>query len=152
MNYDSYIALANKQKNDLIAKSVKTGDVLKVKSEFLPFVFHYVIVQKTNNDFVIIHNDPHKINFLGGNIIREDFEDWIIGKEIVEVIPTRLAEKDIDNIVNDLKTTKFDAITWNCEHFISKLNFQKPKSPQIFNWSVGIATLIATIIIIRKYK
>lgn len=150
MNIQNYIAQANKLKNEKLSKTLKTGDVLKVKSEFFPLIFHYVIVQKNDDDFVIIHNDPHKINFLGGNIVREDFYSWIIGKEIVEVIPTTITDEIINKMVNEIKTSKFNVLHNNCEHFVSKLNFQKPTSPQIITWSIVILTIITTFIIVKK--
>ena len=146
------MAVINKNRNENIIKNAKTGDVLKAKSEFLPFIYHYVIVKRTDDEFVIFHNDPHKTNLNGGNIIREDFVEWISGKEIVEVIETSINEITISNIVKELKESKFDVLKFNCEHFVSKLNLQRPISPQILNWTIILAAIYTTFVIFKRYK
>ena len=117
---------------------------------FAKFIYHYGIVCRDGEELFVYHNDPYKLNFLGGNIIRENFYDWIKAKEIAEVIPTNLDVNDIEKATAALKTYKYHIFDFNCEHFVSKLRDKKPSSPQIGNWALLISSVIIAGIIIRK--
>lgn len=150
MNYA--VAKSQQVQKEKIIEQIKTGDIIKVKSDLSKFIFHYGIVCKDGTDFFVYHNDPYKLNFMGGSIIRENFNDWIQNKEIAEVIPTNLNVNDIEKATAALKTYKYHIFDFNCEHFVSKLKDKKPSSPQIANWALLISSIILAGIIIRKSK
>lgn len=142
----------NKTAKEIIISNLKTGDIVKVKSEKLPIIYHYGIVINDDVEFSILHNDPDKINKTGGNIIKEPLQKWINNKEIVEVTSTNANKDEIYTIAEKLKKLKYDLIYFNCEHFVNFVNKQKNGSPQIINWLLVISFITIAYFIIKKYK
>jgi hypothetical protein len=64
---------------------LKTGNLIKTKAEDYPLIYHYGIIDKQENVLYILHNHPDKINSKGGSIVKEPFDKWIKGKDIVSV-------------------------------------------------------------------
>jgi len=121
-------------RNHIVSK-LKTGDLIKIKSESNPLIFHYGLVEKNLEGLFIIHNHPDKINSKGGNTVREPLEKWIKGKNIVLVEKTNLKSDDIEKLYKELENYKYDFLNFNCEHFV---NFAKDKnyvSPQVLRWT-----------------
>jgi len=151
MNFDLSIASLKKISQDSIISKLATGDVVKVKSEFLPIISHYGIISRETDDFMVYHNDPDKFNFLGGNIVSEKFEDWIKGKEIITVYNTGISKEEILKWVNENKYKKYDVLKFNCEHFITNIKNKNGISPQVFLWSgIAISILIAAYLMRKK--
>jgi hypothetical protein len=131
--------------------NLESGDLIKVKAEILPIIYHYGIIEKTGNDIFIIHNQPDKINSKGGNVIKEPLENWIKGRDIVSVEKTDLNTKDLKELYNNLKNYKYDFINFNCEHFV---NFAKNKnyvSPQILRMT-SVLLIGLTVYFLLKNK
>lgn len=142
----------NRTGKEIIIGNLKTGDIVKVKSEKLPIIYHYGIVIKDDVEFSILHNDPDKINKSGGNIIKETLKDWIKNKEIVEVSSTNANKDEIYAIAENLKKLKYDLIHFNCEHFVNFVNKQKNVSPQVLNWLLVLSSITIAFFIVKKYK
>ena len=85
----SLLKIKLQNKNNTILK-LKTGDLVKTKAEDYPLIYHYGIIDKSEDGFFILHNHPDKRNSKGGTIVKETFDKWIKGKEIVSVESTNL--------------------------------------------------------------
>lgn len=141
------IKLENRQ--NTISK-LKTGDLVKTKAEDYPLIYHYGIIDRTEKGFFILHNHPDKRNSKGGTIVKEPFDKWIKGKEIVSVEPTNLKTDDIDDLYEKLKKYKYDFINFNCEHFVNFAKNNDYVSPQVLRWTTLIGIGIVTFYLLRK--
>ena len=113
-------------------------------------IFHYGIIDKQDDNLFILHNHPDKINSKGGSIVKEPFDKWIKGKDIVSVEPTNLKTTDIDELFDKLKVYKYDFINFNCEHFVNFAKNNDYVSPQVLRWTTLIAIGITTFYLLRK--
>lgn len=129
---------------------LKTGDLVKTKAEDYPLIYHYGIIDRNETGFFILHNHPDKRNSKGGTIVKEPFEKWIKGKDIVSVEPTNLKTDDIDELYEKLKVYKYDFINFNCEHFVNFAKNNDYFSPQVLRWTTLIAIGITTFYLLRK--
>jgi hypothetical protein len=138
-------------KNQIISK-LKTGDLVKIRSDyiFLPFVFHFGIISIEENLIYIYHFSRDKENKYGGSLIREEFKDYIKGREIISVESLNLHKKDFYKSLEKLKKTKYDVFTSNCEHFVNFIKKDKPISPQMKKWGLGISLFIVAYLFIKK--
>ncbi len=152
MDINIAIGVASKTAKELLLQSLKTGDVIKVKAEILPIIYHYGIVVKNENNFVVYHNDPFTFNRKGGNIIKENAEDWIKNKEIVCVINTNLTEIDIELKVKNSIKDKYHFFNNNCEHFIDGIRNNIVYSPQVVGWTIAIASIALAYSILKKRR
>ena len=141
------IKLENKQHT--ITK-LKTGDLVKTKAEDYPLIFHYGIIDKQGDSLFILHNHPDKKNSKGGSIVKEPFDKWIKGKDIVSVEPTNLKTDDIDELYEKLKVYKYDFLNFNCEHFVNFAKNNDYVSPQVLRWTTLVAIGITTFYLLRK--
>ena len=144
--------------NDLKIKNRKyciskleTGDLIKVKSEILPIIYHYGIIEKKGNDIFIIHNHPDSINSKGGNVCKEHLSKFIKGRDIVSVEKTNLKITEINELYEHLKAYKYDFINFNCEHFVNFVKGKKYASSQVFKWtSILVITSLVYYLIKNK--
>jgi len=144
------IATLKASVKEIILSKIKTGDIVKVKSDFLPIVFHYGIVLCEADQTFILHNDPDKFNRHGGSIVKEELSKWIKGKDIVEVHQTNVSKEQIEQVANQMKKMPYHLIHFNCEHFIHKIVNKKIHfSPQIINWSMAIAAVTFAYLILK---
>jgi len=134
-----------------VVANLKNGDVLKIKSEVFPFVYHYVVIEKDNEGLFIYHNQPDKLNKLGGSLIREPLKDYIKGKEIVGVENLGDKKVNLPKMFDVLMTQKYNVVKNNCEHYINFLKTKKYSSPQVASWTLALL-LITTFYIIHKKK
>jgi len=151
-NYNSALDKIRIENRDYVISHLKTGDLVKIKSEILPIIYHYGIIDLTPEGIFILHNHPDKFNSKGGNVIKERFDKWIKAKDIVSVEKTSLNTHDIDELAKALKEYKYDFINFNCEHFV---NFAKNKSyasPQVIRWTSIIAISLLVYYLIRNKK
>lgn len=142
--------IKTENRNFTISK-LETGDLIKTKGETYSMIYHYGIVEKNLQGIFIVHNHPNKINSKGGNTVREPFEKWIKGRDIVSVEKTDLMPDDIEKLYQELKKYKYDFINFNCEHFV---NFAKNKnyvSPQVLRWT-SVALIGLAIYFLLKNK
>lgn len=133
---------------DIIVSRLQTGDLIKVKAETLPIIFHYGIVDKTDEGLFVLHNDPFRINAKGGNIVRDTIKKFLNNRDIVSVESTDLKTRDLAELYENLKKYKYDFINFNCEHFINFAKGNRYASQQVFKWtSIGLLTLLAYYLI-----
>jgi hypothetical protein len=135
MKYNSTIELLKHKSKVRKIENLKNGDLIKVKSDYHPFVFHYGLIEKSNDGLYIIHNHPDKTNSKGGNTVREPFQDWIKGKEILSIESTNIDLNQIKDIYNSLKPFKYDFFNYNCEHFVNFVKDKNYLSPQIIRFT-----------------
>lgn len=148
-NNSAILKIKLENKAHTISK-LKTGDLIKTKAEDYPLIFHYGIIDKQEDTLFILHNHPDKINSKGGSIVKEPFDKWIKGKEIVSVEKTNLKTDDIDELFEKLKVYKYDFINFNCEHFVNFAKNNDYVSPQVLRWTTLIAIGITTFYLLRK--
>jgi len=151
-NYSSALDKIRIENRDYVISQLQTGDLVKIKSEILPIIYHYGIIDLTPEGIFILHNHPDKFNSKGGNVIKERFDKWIKAKDIVSVEKTNLNTHDIDELQKALKEYKYDFINFNCEHFV---NFAKNKSyasPQVIRWTSIVAISLLVYYLIRNKK
>ena len=132
---------------------LESGDLIKVKSESLPIIYHYGIIERNGNDIFIIHNHPNSINSKGGNVCKEHLSKFIKGRDIFSVEKTNLKSTEINEIYEYLKAYKYDLINFNCEHFVNVVKGKKYVSSQVFRWtSLAIITAVVYYLIKNKKK
>jgi hypothetical protein len=136
---------------DYCISKLESGDLIKVKSEILPIIYHYGIIEKKGEDVFIIHNHPDSINSKGGNVCKEHLSKFIKGRDIVSVEQTNLKSAEINEMYNYLKAYKYDFINFNCEHFVNFVKGKKYGSSQVIKWtSLAIITAIVYYLVKNK--
>jgi hypothetical protein len=140
------------QKKNRIISDLKTGDMIKVKAEFLPIIHHYGIIQEKGDGLYIYHLQPDKKNSDGGNLVCEPLQNYMIGRDVVSVIKTDVTSYDIEKMFEALKKYKYDFIGFNCEHFVNFTTDKKMVSNQVFKWGSIIAIGVLVTWMIRKGK
>ena len=123
---------------------LKTGDLVKLRSEyiFLPFVFHYGIIS--------YHSITDKENKHGGNLVREDFEQVIKGREILAVESLDIKKENFYNTLDKLQKRKYDVFTNNCEHFVNFIKEKRFVSNQLKTWGLAVSLGIVVYLFIKK--
>jgi hypothetical protein len=139
------------QNRNHIVSKLESGDLIKVKAEILPIIYHYGIIEKKGNDVFIIHNQPDKINSKGGSVVREPLNKWIKGRDIVSVEKTNLNTSDLKDLYSNLKNYKYDFINFNCEHFVNFAKGNKYVSSQVFKWT-SVAILAGLVYYLIRNK
>lgn len=140
------------QNREHTISKLKTGDLIKLKTEFLPILYHYGIIEVQDNVMYIYHNQTDKINSNGGSLVLEELNNYIKGKDIISVTETKLSSSDLSQMYNSLKSLKYDFINFNCEHFVNFATDRKFISNQVFKWGSVIAIGVLVTYLIRKNK
>ena len=135
-------------KNQRICK-LDTGDLVKIKAD-IPFIYHYGIIFKEGETLWFYHFHPDFRNRFGGNVLREDFINYIKNKDIVSIEKSNIKKEDIYDVLEQYKSKKYDVFNNNCEHFVNFVKDQKPISKQIKYGGLGLALGIATYLLTRK--
>ena len=131
---------------------LQTGDLIKLRAEVLPILYHYGIVERQGKDLYIYHNQTDKINSNGGNLVCEPLDKYIKGKDIISVTKKELNSSDLKQMYNSLKGLKYDFINFNCEHFVNFATDKKFISNQVFKWGSIIAIGLLVTYLIKKNK
>jgi hypothetical protein len=121
-----------------------TGDMIKVKAENFPILYHYGIIQEKADGLHIYHLQPDKKNSDGGNLICEPLHQYVVGKDIVSVIKTEVTSHDLEQMYEALKKYKYDFIGFNCEHFVNFTIDKKLVSNQVFK--IGSLIVIGVLV------
>lgn len=140
------------QNREYAISKLETGDLIKLKVEILPLLYHYGIVEKQGDELFIYHMQTDKINQNGGNLICEPLEKYIKGKDIISVTKTSLNSKDLSKMYESLKSYKYDFINFNCEHYVNFVSDKKFVSNQVFKWGSIIAIGLFVTYLIKKNK
>lgn len=147
------VSSLTKSSKEILLGQLKTGDIIKVKSEILPIIYHYGIVLKNESGATIFHNDPFFTNRKGGNIINEDLATWLVGKEIIEVTSTNVDEAQLKDYIAKIHGEKYHWFNFNCEHFVYSLKSKNVFSAQVVGYSIVAASLVlGAIILLKKNK
>lgn len=144
-------SIARARVRNRVISTLQTGDMVKTKSIY-PFIYHYGIVLREEGGLFVYHNDPDQKNHAGGNIIREPFDEWIQDREIVDVTKTKIDAETIEKGVRELKQMRYDLLSFNCEHFITRFKDARPNSGQVVDWAFSAAIITFAILILRKRK
>lgn len=140
------------QNREYTISKLETGDLIKLKVEILPLLYHYGIVEKQGDELFIYHMQTDKINQNGGNLICEPLQNYIKGKDIISVTKTNLNSKDLSKMYESLKGYKYDFINFNCEHYVNFVSDKKFVSNQVFKWGSIIAIGLFVTYLIKKNK
>lgn len=140
------------QNREHTISKLKTGDLIKLKVDILPLLYHYGIVEKQGDTLFIYHMQTDKINSNGGNLICEPLEKYIKGKDIISVTSTDLSSADLSKMYESLKGYKYDFINFNCEHYVNFVTDKKFVSNQVFKWGSILAIGILVTYLIKKNK
>jgi hypothetical protein len=135
-----------------VISELKTGDLVKLRSEyiFLPFVFHYGIISLEDGKIYIYHSITDKENKYGGNLVREDFEEVIKGREILAVESLNIKKENFYNTLDKLQKRKYDVFTNNCEHFVNFIKEKRFVSNQLKTWGLAVSLGIVVYLFIKK--
>jgi len=103
------------------------GLILKSRVEEIPLLFHFGVVIVENGQVKVMHNT------IDEGVIVESFEDYSedrIVDETFESDLTTYTEEELYRAFNRCKGD-FDAINYNCEHFIDCMLGHNHKSEQM---------------------
>jgi hypothetical protein len=105
---------------------MKTGDIVTADILNIPFVIHRAIVMTNEfNEPIFYHNTPTKKNKFGGNIICENYIDFLKGRKIIKIESTNIKKSDILKAVSECKNRKFNLLGFNCYDFINYIKNKK---------------------------
>lgn len=151
MKYNVGIADIKIRNRNFIISKLQTGDLIKVKADTLPIIFHYGIVEIADDGIFVYHNDPFNRNSKGGNVIRDTIKKFLNHKDIISVEKTDVKTKDLHELYDKLKTYKYDFINFNCEHFINFAKGDKYVSHQVVRYtSIALIGLLVYYMIKNK--
>lgn len=131
----------------------ETGDILKGRIKEYPAWYHYGIVVVEEDGVFVYHTSPDVKNEIGGSIVKESLDDWLKSRELVQVKPTGIAAERIKKIATLLAHKNYNIYHFNCEHFLSFVQYEKWKSHQLYITAAISAALLlcfGTIIYINK--
>lgn len=135
-----------------VISRLETGDLIKLDSDYWPFVTHHGVIDKEGDKLYFYHMQRTFLNANGGGLVKEDFKDYSKGRNIVSVEKTSLTKEDILTVSDLLKEEKYNAINSNCEHFVNLLKNKEYYSPQVKRWTIGVSILAIAYIIIKRYE
>mgnify|MGYP003388674997 CR=1 FL=1 len=119
----------------------KTGQVVKSRVEEAPFLYHFGIVAiKPNGDVTIMHNT------IDEDVIREPLDTYLEDRVIEEVFETELMELPDDELYHRFIKCKgdFNAVNYNCEHFIDCMLGHEQNSEQLR--TILLYTLLGVVV------
>jgi hypothetical protein len=104
-------------------------------------LLHKAIVFRDNGRLFLLHNTAKEQNEWGGNIIIDTPGRFFASRTLLSCTPTNLTDAEIKAKYEKLKRRKFNAIIFNCEHFISLVTAERKHSPQLLFWSVFLTVV-----------
>lgn len=116
----------------------KSGQIIKtIAYQILdvPVMYHFgvIYVDELTNEVFVLHNSGE------GFTLKESFDEFILDRELVELQESKLEyltnKKLLDRF--DKCKGKFNAIDYNCEHFIDCMLGHKQKSEQLILYLLG---------------
>lgn len=140
------------QNRNHIVSKLKTGDTITTKSKLLPLYVHHGVIEIKEDEVFIVHLHPKKINSSGGNLVKEPLEKWLTGgREIVSVESTNLDSETLNQLYKDLESEKYDALNYNCEHFVNFVKGDHFVSRQVVKYT-GILLVGALVYYLIRNK
>lgn len=135
-----------------LIENLETGDLIKFKADLVPFIYHYGIIKRNGDEVLFFHNQKDFKNLFGGNLVLQNLEDYVKGREVILVEKTSINLDNIDTIIDKLKDKSYDPINYNCEHFINTVKEGKWISPQVGKWGLVLSAVIIGVILSKKLK
>jgi hypothetical protein len=132
--------------------NLRTGDLIKGRIKRLPFIFHYGYILESPKGLYVVHNTPKKTNSRGGGINIDIFEDWIKTRELINYRQTKVTESELIEAIDKYSHIPFNLFHWNCEHFVTQVQYNKPSSQQLKSWLIASINLIFVVYTLRKRK
>lgn len=109
----------------------------------LPFIFHEGIACRNNTgQTYIVHNTPFNLNEYGGSLFIDPFSEFTKTRTIIYKSKTHLTDSQVLEAYNAGKYRKFDLLTNNCEHFVTKTRTGYAYSPQLIFWCFALLFLV----------
>lgn len=130
---------------------MKTGDILTATAAqpATGFINHKGIYFEKNGIGYVAHNTPTKKNEFGGNVVIEPADDFFSnGRVLINTQPSKTTVERIEAVAYSFKKKPFNAFSFNCEHFVSKVVKNKFESPQLYFWT--FITVIAVAYTFRN--
>ena len=151
LNTRSNVQKMSNQQNNLFAsvsgvsthQKLQNGDILKVSASKMPFAYHYGIVCIIDGDIHVMHNTPSK------NTTISHIDDFFKNRQLKAVLHSKITGKNTADIMRRFSQCKgtYNALSYNCEHFICCMLGQEQRSPQLRNALLFGA--ITTFLILR---
>jgi len=115
----------------------------------IPGVQHLGITIILNGTLHVIHNTPTRKNIFGGNIVVEPLNEFLIGRKITNQVHTYITTNFIVQRAFDVSAIKFDAYSFNCEHFIEYVTSFKinPKQAEQVKFNLAVTVLCSLLLI-----
>jgi len=122
-----------------------SGQEIKRKAT-KPFLKHFGIVLKNDKEIYVLHNSRR-----GGGTIIQAYDEWLEGKELLQIKDTSLVGKSNQYILNQFNTcySTYNLFTNNCEHFTDCMTGRTRRSEQLIKFSLLALT---SIVIYKKLK
>jgi hypothetical protein len=114
---------------------LQTGDLISVQKDGVithPGIF---VGDRGRGFNEVVHNTPR-----AGGVVRESFESFADGKEVsfVARAPAGCGQLHAERALS-VEGTRYNLLTWNCEHFVTWVRAGRPESGQL---KTGMAALL----------
>lgn len=131
---------------------LKTGTLIKGRIKKLPFIYHYGFIIESPDGLLVAHNTPNKTNSRGGGINIDHFEEWIKTRQLIDYQQTKLTKTDLCEGIDKYSHIPFNLFHWNCEHFVTQVQYEKASSSQLRQWLFASINIVFVIYTLRKRK
>mgnify|MGYP003626802801 CR=1 FL=1 len=125
----------------------KSGQIVKtIAYQVLdvPVMYHFGViwVDEVTDEVFVLHNSGE------GFTLKESFDEFILDREFVELQESKLEYLTNEELLKRFEKCegKFDALDYNCEHFVDCMLGDKKKSEQI---RIYVLAAIALFIIFK---
>lgn len=128
--------------------------ILQVSTRRYMLINHFGILINEAGEEVVYHNDQDPFNRYGGNILRESLASFLDGRTLEGIKITSIDLSNLYAYIEENKAKKYNALTYNCEHFITEAIMGKKLSPQVIFYSLttGVLSFFGLKYLIKKYK
>tara|TARA_R110000737_G_scaffold182506_1_gene205977 strand:- start:5 stop:388 length:384 start_codon:yes stop_codon:yes gene_type:complete len=125
----------------------KSGQIVKtIAYQVLdvPVMYHFGViwVDEVTDEVFVLHNSGE------GFTLKESFDEFILDREFVELQESKLEYLTNEELLKRFEKCegKFDALDYNCEHFVDCMLGHKKKSEQL---RIYVLAAIALFIIFK---
>jgi hypothetical protein len=126
-----------------------TSGTILITTTNIPMVKHVGICILLDGKIYVLHNSPVEKNKVGGNVVCDDLNDFLIDREVINKINTYFTSEYLLNKAVNVSKNKWDAKLFNCEDFVNYLtdiNIHPTQSAQALA-VVSVAVLCTYIFI-----
>lgn len=114
--------------------TLQHGDIIKTQgTAVFPFVLHYGVVIQNGQNTDVMHNTPD----VGGTLI-EPLDSFLQTRRIVSVSRSWLNSLSREELLQRyaMARGRFDLISYNCEHFVERMQGNSIMSFQVVFWTI----------------